>query len=226
MEGKREGPPQLDDMRGIIPRTFDQIFESIATEQNSSKKFLVAISYVEIYSQTRMHLGCASHVRPSREKWIAVAVSVAPHSHAAACYPCVCVCLCPDEEVRDLLSDNPKQKMDVKEDPDKGVFIKGLSQPEVTSVAQIDQLMLKGNSQRSIGATAMNATSSRSHSLFTVRIETSTKVEGSDDEHIKAGKLNLVDCEQIIALRTPRAALVACVRRVLAEHSARGRFTH
>ena len=50
MEGKREGPPQLDDMRGIIPRTFDQIFESIATEQNSSKKFLVAISYVEIYS--------------------------------------------------------------------------------------------------------------------------------------------------------------------------------
>jgi len=148
MEGKREGPSQPDDMRGIIPRTFDQIFEAINTDkEGGKKKFLVAISYVEIYN----------------------------------------------EEVRDLLSDNPKGKMDVKEDPEKGVFIKGLAQPEVTSVAQIDALMLKGNSQRSIGATAMNATSSRSHSLFTVRIETSTKVDGSDEEHIKAGKLNLVD---------------------------------
>ncbi len=47
----------------------------------------------------------------------------------------------------------------------------------------------------------MNATSSRSHSLFTIRIETSTKVatgkenegEGGEKESIKAGKLNLVD---------------------------------
>ena len=81
--------------------------------------------------------------------------------------------------------------MDVKEDPEKGVFIKNLSMPEVTSVEMIDALMNKGNKNRSVGATAMNATSSRSHSLFTVRIETSTTVAGSDEQHIKAGKLNL-----------------------------------
>lgn len=95
-----------------------------------------------------------------------------------------------------MLSDNPKIKCDVKEDPEKGVFIKGLSQPEVTSVQQIENLMNVGNKNRSVGATAMNATSSRSHSLFTVRIETSEQQAGSDEAHIKAGKLNLVDLGQ------------------------------
>lgn len=99
-----------------------------------------------------------------------------------------------NEEVRDLLSSNPKSKMEIKEDPDKGVFIKGLSQPEVTSVEQIMTLMTNGNKNRSVGATAMNADSSRSHSIFTVKIETSEPSDTSDGEqHIKAGKLNLVD---------------------------------
>ncbi len=78
-----EGIAGSVDMKGIIPRTFDQIFDAINSDsEGGSKKFLVAISYVEIYN----------------------------------------------EEVRDLLSDNPKQKMDVKEDPEKGVFIKVCTQ--------------------------------------------------------------------------------------------------
>jgi len=151
MEGVRSDP----NLRGIIPRTFDQIFEAIATSGASQSgsspdeevKYLVAISYVEIYN----------------------------------------------EEVRDLLGNNPKLRLDIKEDPDRGVFIKGLSAPEVTSVQQIEHWMEAGNRNRSVGATAMNAQSSRSHSIFTVRIETSTMVAGSSDQHIKAGKLNLVD---------------------------------
>ena len=51
MEGIRSDP----NLRGIIPRTFDQIFDFINTsDQNSGKKFLVAISYVEIYSQSNL----------------------------------------------------------------------------------------------------------------------------------------------------------------------------
>ena len=48
MEGIRDSPV----LRGIIPRTFDQIFDAINTDKSTGdKKFLVAISYVEIYSQ-------------------------------------------------------------------------------------------------------------------------------------------------------------------------------
>lgn len=130
--------------------------------------------------------------RPSRPRPLVAHLLLPPVSVAAAVsHLCSLVRPFPaprTEEVRDLLSDNPKTRMEVKEDPEKGVFIKNLSYPEVTSVDQIEALMNFGNKNRSVGATAMNATSSRSHSLFTVRIETSSQVAGSDEAHIKAGK--------------------------------------
>jgi kinesin family protein 3/17 len=49
--------------------------------------------------------------------------------------------------------------------------------------------MQSGKRNRSVGATLMNATSSRSHSIFTIVIECA---ENSGD-HIRVGKLNLVD---------------------------------
>ena len=48
-----------------------------------------------------------------------------------------------------------------------------------------------GTKNRKTAATAMNATSSRSHSIFTIYIETLEKTETG--ETLKAGKLNLVD---------------------------------
>lgn len=51
--------------------------------------------------------------------------------------------------------------------------------------------MTVGNKNRHTGATAMNAESSRSHSIFTLYIETSENKQGQ--ELFKAGKLNLVD---------------------------------
>jgi kinesin family protein 3/17 len=92
------------------------------------------------------------------------------------------------EEVRDLLSSNPKQRLDIKEDPEQGVYIKGLTHRTMTSVYDMEETMANGNKNRSVGATAMNADSSRSHSLFMIRIEMC-----ENDEHVKVGKLNLVD---------------------------------
>jgi hypothetical protein len=48
-----------------------------------------------------------------------------------------------------------------------------------------------GNKARVTGATLMNATSSRSHSIFTINVEMCQKVDGEDK--YKVGKLNLVD---------------------------------
>lgn len=50
-----------------------------------------------------------------------------------------------------------------------------------------------GNANRSVAATAMNAESSRSHSIFTAYVETMQTIEGNDKPNIRAGKLNLVD---------------------------------
>lgn len=50
-----------------------------------------------------------------------------------------------------------------------------------------------GNSTRSVGSTLMNEQSSRSHSIFSITIESSepTGIEG--EEKYKVGKLHLVD---------------------------------
>ena len=100
-----------------------------------------------------------------------------------------------NEEVRDLTADNPKQRCEVKEDKDKGVYIKGLSNLEVKSEAELEAVMAKGNSNRTVGATLMNADSSRSHSIFCITVEVSEPdpVKGGDEVKIRQGKLNLVD---------------------------------
>lgn len=51
--------------------------------------------------------------------------------------------------------------------------------------------MQTGKTNRTVGATNMNATSSRSHSIFTIVIECMDAGGGGD--HIRVGKLNLVD---------------------------------
>ena len=51
-----------------------------------------------------------------------------------------------------------------------------------------------GKKNRSVGATLMNADSSRSHSIFTITIEVVEKLSAKDTEaHIRVGKCNLVD---------------------------------
>lgn len=80
----------------------------------------------------------------------------------------------------------------MKEHPDRGVYVKDLSMVPCYNVKDMEKVMEKGGQNRSVGATLMNADSSRSHSIFTIFVEASE--HGTDgEEHIRAGKLNLVD---------------------------------
>ncbi|KAM5270061.1 kinesin-like protein KIF17 isoform 10-T10 [Hipposideros larvatus] len=97
-----------------------------------------------------------------------------------------------NEDIRDLLGADTKQKLELKEHPEKGVHVKGLSMHTVHSVAQCEHIMQMGWKNRSVGYTLMNKDSSRSHSIFTVSIEIYAVDERGKD-HLRAGKLNLVD---------------------------------
>ncbi|KAF0875583.1 kinesin-like protein KIF17 [Crocuta crocuta] len=139
-----QGLPDPSSQRGIIPRAFEHVFESVQCAENT--KFLVRASYLEIYN----------------------------------------------EDVRDLLGADSKQKLELKEHPEKGVYVKGLSMHTVHSVAQCERIMEAGWKNRSVGYTLMNKDSSRSHSIFTISIEIYAVDERGKD-HLRAGKLNLVD---------------------------------
>lgn len=96
------------------------------------------------------------------------------------------------EEIRDLLSKDQHHRLELRERPDTGVYVKDLSSFVTKSVREIENVMNVGNQNRSVGATNMNEHSSRSHAIFVITVECSEL--GVDGEnHIRVGKLNLVD---------------------------------
>lgn len=104
-----------------------------------------------------------------------------------------------NENVRDLL--NPTiatSSLILKEQPNEGVVVQNLSTHAVHSAEECEQLLTIGTKNRMVGATLMNAGSSRSHSIFVINLEQITTSNGStnpveDVATIKRGKLNLVD---------------------------------
>ena len=97
-----------------------------------------------------------------------------------------------NEEVRDLLGKDVKRKLDLKEHPDRGVYVSGLSMHKVHNRQELEKVMAMGSKNRSMGATLMNVDSSRSHCIFTIDIEMFS-VDADGEEKLRAGKMNLVD---------------------------------
>lgn len=94
-----------------------------------------------------------------------------------------------NEDVRDLLSTNPGQKLEVRERLDLGVYVQNLMGFTVDSIKSITRLMERGNQNRITRSTLMNDVSSRSHAIFTITIE----ARDEDNNKTTVGKLNLVD---------------------------------
>ncbi|XP_051803774.1 kinesin-like protein KIF17 isoform X2 [Acanthochromis polyacanthus] len=140
MQGVTEPAAQ----KGVIPRAFEHIFESIQCAENT--KFLVRASYLEIYN----------------------------------------------EEIRDLLGSNTKQRLELKEHPERGVYVRDLSMHTVHSVGECERIIEQGWRNRAVGYTLMNKDSSRSHSIFTIHLEI-CNTDAAGQDHLRAGKLNLVD---------------------------------
>ncbi|KAK9767804.1 hypothetical protein K7432_002085 [Basidiobolus ranarum] len=97
------------------------------------------------------------------------------------------------ERVRDLLNPKAKGNMKVREHPSMGPYVEDLSKLMVTSFADVEALMDAGNKSRTVAATNMNETSSRSHAVFTliltqIRDDLETKMSTE-----KVSKISLVD---------------------------------
>uniref|UniRef100_A0A3B4AQR0 Kinesin-like protein n=1 Tax=Periophthalmus magnuspinnatus TaxID=409849 RepID=A0A3B4AQR0_9GOBI len=94
-----------------------------------------------------------------------------------------------------LLFVNPKNKgnLRVREHPLMGPYVEDLSKLAVTSYNDIQDLMDSGNKARTVAATNMNETSSRSHAVFNI-IFTQKKYDSeTDNTSEKVSKISLVD---------------------------------
>lgn len=129
------------DLKGIIPRITEQIFDSIMASP-PNLEYLVKVSYMEIYM----------------------------------------------ERIRDLLAPQ-NDNLQIHEEKNKGVYVKGLSDYYVGGQDDVYEIMRQGGNARAVSSTNMNAESSRSHSIFLLTIQQKNTDTGSQ----KTGNLYLVD---------------------------------
>ncbi|XP_062902187.1 kinesin-like protein KIF1A isoform X26 [Mobula hypostoma] len=97
------------------------------------------------------------------------------------------------ERVRDLLNPKTKGNLRVREHPILGPYVEDLSKLAVTSYNDISDLMDSGNKARTVAATNMNETSSRSHAVFNIIFTQKTHDSSVDSTSEKVSKISLVD---------------------------------
>ncbi|KAL8918522.1 MAG: hypothetical protein Q9172_005392 [Xanthocarpia lactea] len=98
-----------------------------------------------------------------------------------------------NERVRDLLNPSTKGNLKVREHPSTGPYVEDLAKLVVRSFPEIQQLMDEGNKARTVAATSMNDTSSRSHAVFTLIVTQKRHDEETRMDTEKVAKISLVD---------------------------------
>ncbi|XP_055694170.1 kinesin-like protein unc-104 isoform X10 [Lutzomyia longipalpis] len=97
------------------------------------------------------------------------------------------------ERVRDLLNPKNKGNLRVREHPLLGPYVEDLSKLAVTDYQDIHDLIDEGNKARTVAATNMNETSSRSHAVFTIFFTQRRHDVTTDLITEKVSKISLVD---------------------------------
>ncbi|XP_058605447.1 kinesin-like protein KIF1A isoform X10 [Onychostoma macrolepis] len=97
------------------------------------------------------------------------------------------------ERVRDLLNPKNKGNLRVREHPLMGPYVEDLSKLAVTSYNDIQDLMDSGNKARTVAATNMNETSSRSHAVFNIIFTQKRHDSDTENTSEKVSKISLVD---------------------------------
>ncbi|EEC77310.1 hypothetical protein OsI_15968 [Oryza sativa Indica Group] len=95
-----------------------------------------------------------------------------------------------NEVINDLL-DPIGQNLRIREDA-QGTYVEGIKEEVVLSPAHALSLIASGEEHRHVGSNNFNLVSSRSHTIFTLTIESSPSGE-NDEGEVKLSQLNLID---------------------------------
>ncbi|MBA0703793.1 hypothetical protein Golax_016092, partial [Gossypium laxum] len=97
-----------------------------------------------------------------------------------------------NENVRDLLNSESGRNLKLLDDPEKGTVVEKLVEETVSNDQHLRHLISICEAQRQVGETALNDTSSRSHQIIRLTIQ-STLRENSDCVRSFVASLNFVD---------------------------------
>jgi kinesin family protein C1 len=95
-----------------------------------------------------------------------------------------------NENIHDLLTNsNDNQKYDIRHDSNGKTTVSNITVANVESPESVHKLLDKARKNRAVAATNSNERSSRSHSVFTLRLTGKNSITGESSE----GVLNLID---------------------------------
>ncbi|KAL2823476.1 P-loop containing nucleoside triphosphate hydrolase protein [Aspergillus cavernicola] len=102
-----------------------------------------------------------------------------------------------NEELRDLLSAEENSKLKIYENEQKkghngSTLVQGMEETYIDTATSGIKLLQQGSHKRQVAATKCNDLSSRSHTVFSITVNTKRTTE-SGEEYVCPGKLNLVD---------------------------------
>uniref|UniRef100_A0A9J2PZ47 Kinesin-like protein unc-104 n=2 Tax=Ascaris TaxID=6251 RepID=A0A9J2PZ47_ASCLU len=215
------GKPNDEQEMGIIPRLCNHLFQRVHENTDANLKFSVEVSYMEIYCErvrdllnpssggnlrVREHpllgpyvddLTKLAHSKASNavmpEILDAKFQESSTHFQNERFFPLVSYMEIYCERVRDLLNPSSGGNLRVREHPLLGPYVDDLTKLAVCSYQDICDLMDEGNKARTVAATNMNSTSSRSHAVFTIVLTQNRHDADTNLDSEKVSKISLVD---------------------------------
>lgn len=181
---------------GVMPLTLERLFQRMDSLAEQGQAFKVKISYIEVYNECGAPACAAVRSLPPK-------CHAHPHRHRRhPSHP-----LPPPPPVYDLLNpssgaanaggghgngSNAFGGLDLREDPGRGIFVAGVHEEEVRESSAVLAHLERGNARRTTEATRANATSSRSHAVLQISIE-SREALANINTSLALGKLSLID---------------------------------
>ncbi|XP_058834186.1 kinesin-like protein KIF23 [Topomyia yanbarensis] len=202
--------------RGIMPRCLDALFRTIADYQ--AKKFIFKpdrLNGFDILSdadamlerQAELHSKLNRNKRKDMDPEIASKASVDPSEVSGIDEDNIYSVFITyvevyNNSVYDLLEETTIQKTlqskMVREDANRNMFVHGVTEIEVKTMEEALEVFLIGQKRKRVGHTILNAESSRSHSVFTIRlvqapIDNQGEHVVQDRNAVTVSQLSLVD---------------------------------
>lgn len=169
---------------------FDQVFSEVATQQDVFQHTThnILASFLQGYNCSVFAYGATgagkTHTMLGREGDPAIMylTTMELYMHLEACQEekqfkvLISYLEVYNEKIYDLLE--PKGPLTIREDPDKGVVVPGLSFHHPASAQQLLEMLTRGNCSHIQHPTDANATSSRSHAIFQIFVKQQDQVPG------------------------------------------------
>lgn len=188
--------------RGLLPRIASNLFSELDALHQGGAKTKVQASYIEIYNNRlrdllasatsaasgstptaargSLSLDSGLHINRGRSRALQRSSTARGDSNS------------PHEQNTRSCSPAPGREevaLKIHTHPTVGVYVENLSEHRVTKFEDVAKLVLTGDRRRQTAATSMNAKSSRSHTIFSFKVE----IIGSPDDGNRMATAQVVD---------------------------------